>query len=417
MTGTQDILPEAGRYWDLVINTATQLAHDYGFERIDVPVMEHTELFVRGVGTGSDFFVQKEMYTIDEEDGSSLTLRPDFTAGIVRAYIENGLHNWTQPVKLFTIGPIFRRERPQAGRYRQHSQFNCEILGETDPAADVEVMMLAMNLYRQLGYKGLTFQLNSTGCPECRPAYIEKLKAYLETNLDKLAEVDKERLRRNPLRVLDSKEPGMDELLENAPHTLDNLCDDCDDHFQELCTTLDALDQSYAINFRLVRGIDYYVKTVFEVWAEGIGAQAAVCGGGRYDGLSEAIGGGSTPGVGFGSGIERIILALKDLGIDAPPAGSPPVMITHFGGVTKIASTQLAFELRQAGIGTRVAFARGKRSLKSQMREANKRDVKYVLIMGESEVEKNEIAIRPMDGGKQFIISRAELIDWLKANL
>lgn len=417
MTGTQDVLPEDRRYWDLVIDTATNLAGRYGFERIDVPIMEHTDLFSRGVGTASDFFVQKEMYTIDEEDGTSLTLRPEFTAGIVRAYIENGLHNWTQPAKLFTIGSIFRRERPQAGRYRQHSQFNCEILGETDPAADVEVMMLAMNLYRELGYKGLTFQLNSTGCPTCRPAYIAKLKAYLTANLDKLAEVDKERLRRNPLRVLDSKEKGMDALLANAPHTLDHLCDDCADHFQELRTMLDALGQSYTVNFRLVRGIDYYVKTVFEVWAEGIGAQAAVCGGGRYDGLAEAIGGNSTPGVGFGSGIERVILALKELGVEPPPAGNPPIMITHFGGITKLASVKLAFELRAQHIGARIAFARGKRSLKSQMREANKRNVKYVMIMGESEVENNEIAIRPMDGGKQFVISRTELIAWLKSNL
>src|SRR5690606_32471913 len=212
VTGMQDVLPADRRYWDLVLFTAQSLARDYGFEHIDIPVIEYTDLFVRGAGTASDFFVQKEMYTIEEEDGTSITLRPEFTAGMVRAYINNGMQNWPQPVKLYAIGPCFRRERPQAGRYRQHSQFNCEILGETDPAADVEVMMLCMNLYRQLGYKGLTFQVNSTGCPACKPVYVEALKAYLADHMDKLAPVDLERLRRNPLRVLDSKEPGMDTL-------------------------------------------------------------------------------------------------------------------------------------------------------------------------------------------------------------
>jgi histidyl-tRNA synthetase len=197
------------------------------------------------VGTASDFFVKKEMYTIEEEDEASITLRPEFTAGFVRAYIENGLFNQTQPVKLYTIGPVFRRERPQAGRFRQHSQFNVEVLGETDPAADVEVMLIAMDLYRSLGFKGLEFQLNSTGCPECKPAYVEKLKEYLAQHEERLADVDKERIKRNALRVLDSKEPGMDELLADAPHIADHLCADCDDHFAQLRHTLDDLDQPY----------------------------------------------------------------------------------------------------------------------------------------------------------------------------
>ena len=307
VTGMQDVLPEDWRYWDMVMTTANRLANQYGFERIDLPIIEYTELYARGVGTASDVFVQKEMYTIEEEDGSSITLRPEFTAGFMRAYLQNGMASWPQPVKLFILGPNFRRERPQAGRYRQHSQFNAEILGETDPAADLEVMMLAMNVYRSLGYQGLTFQLNSTGCPVCRPGYIDKLKAYLAEHSDKLALVDQERMRRNALRVLDSKEPGMDALLAGAPHIADNLCADCADHFAELRGLLETLKQPYSVNFRLVRGLDYYVKTVFEVWAQGIGAQAAVCGGGRYDGLSEAIGGTAVPGVGFGSGIERII--------------------------------------------------------------------------------------------------------------
>ncbi len=412
--GMQDILPEDRNYWDWITQTAADLARRYGFQRVDVPIIEDTDLFARGMGTASDVFVQKEMYTIKEPDGGSITMRPEFTAGLVRAYIQNGMGSWPQPVKLFTFGPIFRRERPQAGRYRQHSQFDVEILGETDPAADLEVMMIAMNLYRSLGYKGLTFQLNSTGCPVCKPAYIDALKTYLADHEDKLAPIDKERMSKNPLRVLDSKEEGMEALLADAPHIADHLCVDCETHFADLRGLLDALNQSYSINFRLVRGIDYYTKTVFEVWAEGIGAQAAVCGGGRYDGLAEAIGGPSTPGVGFGSGIERIVLGLKEQGLEPPQPDAPTVMIAHFGGITKTAAVQLAFQLREAGIGTRLAFARTRRSLKSQMREANKHAIRKVIIMGESEIEEGMAAVRPLDGGEQTRVPMNQLVQYLR---
>lgn len=419
LKGMQDVLPEDRLYWDWIEETAVTIARRFGFQRIDLPIIEQTDLFSRGMGTASDVFVQKEMYTLEEPDGESITLRPEFTAGVVRAYIENGMFNQPQPVKLFMTGPIFRRERPQAGRYRQHSQFNVEILGETDPAADLEVMMLAMTLYRTLGYKGLSFQLNSTGCPVCKPPYLEKLKAYLREHEDRLAPIDKERLQKNALRVLDSKEPGMDELLANAPHIADHLCEDCADHFAELRGLLDDLGQAYTINFRLVRGIDYYTKTVFEVWAEGIGAQAAVCGGGRYDGLAEQIGGPSTPGVGFGSGIERIILALKEAGVKPPQADkvAAPVMVVHFGGETKKTAVRLTYQLREAGIGTWLAFARSRRSMKSQMREANKRHIEYALILGESELENNQVAVRPMAGGEQTLVSMDDIAAWLKEKI
>jgi histidyl-tRNA synthetase len=413
VTGMLDVLPDDRRFWDWIIETASDLAQRYGFSRLDVPVVENTELFARGMGTASDVFVQKEMYTIEEPDGSSITMRPELTAGLVRAYIQNGMSSWTQPVKVYTFGPIFRRERPQSGRYRQHSQFDVEILGEMDPAADLEVMMLCMNLYRSLGYQGLTFQLNSTGCPDCKPVYIAALKRYLADHSTKLAPVDKERLQKNALRVLDSKEPGMDDLLAEAPHIIDYLCEDCATHFADLRGLLDALDQSYSINFRLVRGIDYYTKTVFEVWAEGIGAQASVCGGGRYDGLSEAIGGPSTPGVGFGSGIERIVLGLKQQGISAPEGEVPPILVAHFGGKTKEAAVQLLYRLRDAGFGARLAFARGRRSMKSQMREGNRHQVKIMLIVGESELEAGEVTVRPMDGGEQRNVAFTDIVSWL----
>jgi histidyl-tRNA synthetase len=409
----QDVLPDDRRYWDWIIATASDLAGRYGFQRLDVPIIENTDLFARGMGTASDVFVQKEMYTIDEPDGSSITLRPEFTVGVMRAHIQNGMASWAQPVKLIMIGPIFRRERPQAGRYRQHSQFNAEILGEMDPAADLEVMMLAMNLYRTLGYQGLTFQLNSTGCPTCKPGYVTALKRYLADHEEKLAPIDQQRLQKNALRVLDSKEPGMEELLAGAPHIIDHLCDDCANHFSDLRSLLDTLRQPYSINFRLVRGIDYYTKTVFEVWAEGIGAQAAVCGGGRYDGLAEAIGGPSTPGVGFGSGIERIILGLKQQEISPPQAVEPPILVAHFGGETKEAAVEIVYSLRDAGIGARLAFTRTRRSMKSQMREGNRHNVKYMLIVGESELEAGEVTVRPMAGGTQTTVPLGDIVDWL----
>jgi histidyl-tRNA synthetase len=415
--GMQDVLPADRRYWDVVITTAVDLTRRYGFQRLELPIIEHTELFSRGVGTGSDFFVQKEMYTIEEEDGSSITLRPEFTAGFMRAYLENGMASWPQPVKVYTIGPTFRRERPQAGRYRQHTQFNCEIMGETDPAADVEVMMVAMNLYAALGYRGLTFQLNSTGCPACKPGYLAALSDYLAPHRERLNPVDVERLRRNPLRILDSKEAGMEARLADAPHIIDHLCLDCDSHFAELRTLLNALGQSYTINFRLVRGIDYYTKTVFEVWAEGIGAQAALCGGGRYDGLAEAIGGPPTPSVGFGSGIERIILALKERGIEPPAVEQPPILVAHFGRATKEAAVRLAEQLRAAGLGARLAFARDRRSLKSQMREADKQGARFVLILGESELAAGQVAVRPLMGGEQTVVTLEDVAGWLETAL
>ena len=413
----QDVLPDDREYWDAIVGQAMDLAQRYGFQRVDIPIIEYTELFSRGVGTASDFFVKKEMYTIEEEDGTSITLRPEFTAGFVRAYLENGMASWTQPVKIYSIGPAFRRERPQAGRFRQHSQFNPEILGEIDPAADLEIMMLAMNLYQELGYKDLTFQLNSTGCPVCKPDYVEALTGFLSSHIDSLGEIDRERMRRNPLRVLDSKEKGMDALLEKAPHIIDYLCDDCAAHFADLRHLLDALNQPYTINYRLVRGIDYYTKTVFELWDKAIGAQASLCGGGRYDGLAEAIGGPPTPGVGVGIGIERIVIGLKEQSIEVPSTPKPAIMVTHFGGETKTAAVQLVYELRAAGLGTRLAFARERRSLKSQMREADKYDITYTLILGELELDQKAVTVRRMDSGDQQLVSLNDIVPWIQSEI
>lgn len=413
----RDVLPEERPYWDAIIVAAIDMAQRYGYLRVDIPIIEYTELFTRGVGTASDFFIKKEMYTLDEGEGRSITLRPEFTAGIVRAYIENGMGSWSQPVKVYTIGPLFRRESPQAARFRQHSQFNPEVLGEIDPAADVEIMMIALNLHRELGYKNLTFQLNSTGCPACKPNYVVELKRFLSGHTDKLAPVDKERMQRNPLRILDTKEEGMEQLLAEAPVILDYLCDDCDDHFQELRRLLDALKQSYEINNRLVRGIDYYTKTVFELWDQDIGAQSSLCGGGRYDGLSEAIGGPPLPAVGVGIGIERIIIGMRQQDIDLPDPKKPVVMVAHFGGNTKPAAIQLAYHLRDAGIGTRMVFARSRRSMKSQMREADRNEVSFTAIIGESELEIDSAMIKNMGSGEQTLVRNNEIIQWFQKQL
>jgi len=414
-TGMQDVLPDDRRYWDAIVDKANNLAQRFGFLRVDIPIVENTDLFTRGVGTASDFFVQKEMYTIVEEDGASITLRPEFTAGLVRAYLENGMSSWPQPVKIYSIGPLFRRERPQAGRYRQHSQFNPEILGEMDPAADLEIMMMAMSLHRELGYKELTFQLNSTGCPICKPQYMASLNEYMSQHQDRLAEVDRERLRRNPLRILDSKEKGMDKILDLAPKILDYLCEDCADHFSQLRSLLDSLGEPYTINPRLVRGIDYYTKTVFELWDTSIGAQSALVGGGRYDGLAEAIGGPSTPGVGVGIGIERIVIGLKKQEIEVPFPPKPKILLAHFGGDTKTAANKATYRLRQAGFGARIAFARDRRSMKSQMREANRQEVDFVIIVGSDELDAGEFTIRRMDSAVQTRINIDQLVSWFES--
>ncbi len=413
-TGTLDVLPEDQPYWAYVRTVAQSLAERMGFERIDLPIFEFTPVFARtAAGEGTD--MRKEMYTFTDRDGSELTLRPEFTAGVVRAYLENGLHQRPQPVKLYSFGPVFRHERPQKGRYRQHTQFNAEIIGTQDPLADLEIMLLAWTLYDELGFRGLSFQLNSTGCPRCKPAYIARLVDYLEARYDRLNAVDRERLARNPLRVLDSKEPGMDEVLAEAPHIVDFLCEECADHFATLRGYLDALGKPYTINFRLVRGLDYYTKTVFEVWAEGIGAQAAVCGGGRYDGLAEALGGPPTPGVGFASGLERIILTMKVQGIEPPPLPRPAVFIAHLGAKARPAALRLAEALRRREIGTWLAF--GERSLKSQLREANKRGVAYTIILGEDEIATGRATVRRMADGEQQSVPLEELPRWLSVRL
>ena len=410
-TGTLDVLPEDQLYWYHVRAQARHLAELTGFERIDVPIFEATELFARGVGEGTDI-VDKEMYSFSDKGGHEITLRPEFTAGLVRAYIENGMRVRSQPVKLYTFGPIFRYERPQAGRYRQHTQFNVEILGSQDPAADLEVMLLGWDLYAGLGFRDLAFQLNSTGCPECKPGYVAALKEYYAGHHEEICQDCHRRLERSPLRVLDCKADQCQPIIADAPRILDHLCADCAEHFATLREYLELLGRSYAINHRLVRGLDYYTKTVFEVWAAGIGAQASVCGGGRYDGLAELLGGPPTPGVGFGSGLERIILVMKQLGVAVSSLPTPPVFLAHIGRQAGREALRLADALRQEGVGTWLSF--GQRGLKSQLREAGKRGARYVVILGEDELAAGTATVRNMQTGEQVNVKLGGLVEWLK---
>ena len=413
-TGTLDTLPEDQHYWDYVRSRARHLAELAGFERIDVPVFEATQLFARGIGAGTDV-VDKEMYTFTDRGGSQLTLRPEFTAGVVRAYIENGMHVRPQPLKLYSWGPTFRYDRPQAGRYRQFTQLNIEILGEQDPAADVEVMALVWDLYAGLGFRDLGFQLNSTGCPRCRPKYVAVLKSYYADHMDVICDDCKRRLERSPLRVLDCKAEQCQAVIAGAPHFLDHLCEECEMHFATLREYLDLLGRRYTINHRLVRGLDYYTKTVFEVWAAGIGAQAAVCGGGRYDGLAELLGGPPTPGVGVAVGIERIILVMKDLEVEVPPLPGLAVYLAHLGQRAKREELRLLDALRRAGVAAWIAL--GERGLRSQLREAGKRGARYAVIVGEDELAAGVATVRDMQAGEQTDVELAELEGWLKARV
>jgi histidyl-tRNA synthetase len=412
--GTQDVLPENQPYWRHVVRRAHHIAALYGFKQIDVPMFEETSLFVRGVGEGTDI-VDNEMYSFEDKGGSELTLRPEFTAGLVRAYIEHGMHALPQPVKLYAIGPIFRYERPQAGRYRQHTQFNIEAFGEVDPALDAEIMEVARHLCADLGFGGLSFQVNSTGCPKCRPQYVSRLVDYYHQHEDSICEDCERRLVRNPLRVLDCKVATCQPIIAGASHIVDDLCEECAAHFGELQQYLRALGRTYTINHRLVRGLDYYQKTVFEVWSQDIGAQAAVFGGGRYDGLAELLGGPPTPGIGFGSGIERLILAMQAQEIEVPPLPKPRVLVATLGDEAKRVGVKLLSDMRMADVGAVIAF--GERSLRSQLREASKQEVRYVVMIGQDELRDQVVTVRDMSTRDQHTVPPDELVAWLTERL
>ncbi len=410
--GTSDILPQEQAYWRYIEQKIAELCRLYGYQRIDTPVFEDARLFVRTIGEGTDI-VEKEMYSFEDRGGDFLTLRPEGTAPVCRAYLEHGMHNLPQPVKLYYLAPIFRYERPQAGRYRQHWQFGFEALGSPDPAIDAEVIDLACSFYQSLGLKDLRLKLNSIGCPNCRAKYLESLRDFYSERRELLCPDCKRRLERNPLRLLDCKEESCLELGKQAPKIGDYLCQECRAHFDSLKRYLLLLKITFEEDHRLVRGLDYYTKTVFEIHPRGEeGAQTALGGGGRYDNLIEELGGKPTPAVGFAAGIERAILNLKKQGISVPSPPQTSVFVAYLNQEAKDKAIEYVAQLRREGIGA--VFASGDRSLKAQLRQANALGANYTIIIGEDELKDGLIVWRDMVKSEQQRLTFAEALEILK---
>jgi histidyl-tRNA synthetase len=406
--GTSDHLPEEQKYWRFIESKAVEVAARFGFGRIDTPAFEDSNLFIRSVGEGTDI-VEKEMYTFDDRGGDSITLRPEGTAPVCRAYLEHGMHNLPQPVRLYYFCPVFRYERPQAGRFRQHHQFGVEVLGDGDPSVDAEVIEVAWNLMTSLGLTDINLLINSVGDPQCRPAYVEKLREYYSGHKEKLCTDCKERLDRNPLRLLDCKVERDHVLGNDAPKSADNLCGDCSEHWNKLLKYLDAMRLPYQIDHRMVRGLDYYTRTVFEVQPVDGGGQSTICGGGRYDGLITALGGRDTPGIGFATGLERLTLNLKRSEVSVPEEPKPRYLVANVGDDARIAALELSVRLRRAGVG--VILGSGTRGLRGQMRQANALEIPFALILGDDEIEKGEVMVRDMESSAQESRPVAEFIE------
>jgi histidyl-tRNA synthetase len=404
LRGMKDVLFDEYKYWDIVTKKAADLAVCYGFKRIDTPILEKQELYERSSGKGSDIVV-KEMYAFIDKNGDKVALRPEATPGLVRAYIEHGMFNLPQPVKMFFLGPVFRHEKPQSGRWRQHTQFDLEIFGEAKPIADAQLILAAYNFFRELQIE-IQVQINSIGCSACRPDYIKKLVNYYKERgkRSRLCNDCKKRIVKNPLRVLDCKEPGCIAMRESAPQIVDSLCDDCRNHFIKVLEYLDDMDVIYNLNPHLVRGLDYYNRTVFEFWPSDNeeGRQISLGGGGRYDGLVEYMGGRPTPGCGFGLGVERTIMRIKEKDIPLQQESERIIYLAQLGDAAKRKALSLFEEMRRAGYCVRQSFT--KDSLKNQLEDANQMGAKLALILGQKEVLDGTALIRDMESGIQEIV-------------
>ena len=409
--GTKDMLPEEAYKWHFVENTAREVAQLYGFKEIRTPIFEHTELFLRGVGETTDI-VTKEMYTFEDKGNRSITLKPEGTAGVVRSYIENALDQVVLPMKAYYISPIFRYERPQNGRLREHHQFGVEMFGADAPEADGEIISLANTLLRRLGLTSLKLYINSIGCPECRKKYNEALMNYIGSNLDKMCNQCKERFNKNPLRILDCKEEGCKAITANAPKVTDYLCEDCAAHFEGVKKNLELRGIDYEVNPQIVRGLDYYTRTVFEFVSTDIGAQGTVCGGGRYNGLVAQLGGKDTPAVGFGCGLERLLLVLENTnGLNAEKE-TPYLYIATMGEKAKEKAIDLVEKLRANGVSAETDLMN--KSVKAQMKYANKIGVKYVIVIGDAELESNKVEFKDMTDGSTKEVYLTEIEQWIE---
>ena len=408
--GTQDLLPSVLGNWYYIENTIRRLCKTYGFEEVRTPMFEETGLFLRGIGETTDI-VQKEMYSFptgDKKD-QSYTLRPEGTASAVRAYLENKIYGQESITKWFYIGPMFRHDKPQAGRYRQFHQFGVELLGTQAPSADAECISLVLQLLRDLGLKDLNVEVNSVGCPACRPAYREKLIAFFEPKKEELCELCQSRLYKNPLRILDCKEEKCQQLAVGVPELSENLCEECQDHFHHVKEYLTAAGEKFTLNPRLVRGLDYYTKTAFEVQYTPLGSQSAVAGGGRYDGLVEELDGPHTPAVGFAMGMERLLLALEKQGLLPEQEREDSVFVVALGEMAQKEAFRITNALRNAYVKAEMEGS-GK-SMKSQMKYANKINAKYVIIIGDNELAEGKVILKYMDTSEQETVSLAEITD------
>ncbi|MFW0837575.1 MAG: histidine--tRNA ligase [Candidatus Komeilibacteria bacterium] len=413
--GMKDILPEDQRYWQYIRNTLMQLAADYNYQRIDTPILEFTKLFNRSVGNFTDI-VEKEMYSFQDQGKEQLSLRPELTAGVVRAYIEHGMINLPQPVKLFYIGPCFRYDRPQSGRQRQFWQFGFESIGEGGPIVDAQIINMGYKFFRRLNLD-VTVQINSLGCIECRPTYHEVLLDFLKGKKNQLCDDCKRRVNKNPLRVLDCKEDTCQAIVADAPQQVDYLCDECRQHFVATLEYLDELEVPYNLNPKIVRGLDYYTRTAFEFTAtdDDENRQNALGGGGRYDGLVEELGGRPTPAVGLGIGIERVVRALRHYDIKVPEQEVYDVFVAQLGKEARKQCLSLYEKLLDAGIRVVENFA--KEGLKPQLELANKLGVKYALLLGQKEIVDGTILIRDMEGGIQEVVDYNKVVLELKKRL
>ena len=410
--GTKDVLPAEAYKWHFVENTARRIAALYGLREIRTPTFEHTELFLRGVGDTTDI-VNKEMYTFLDKGERSITLKPEGTAGVVRAFIENGLAGGVLPLKMYYLIPVFRYERPQAGRLREHHQFGVEIFGGKGPETDAEVILLARDYLAALGVEGVELNLNSIGCKHCRPRFNEALKEYLRPHLSAMCPTCNARFEKNPLRILDCKEEACAAINENAPRSVDYLCDECREHFEKLCSILDASGVKYKLNPKLVRGLDYYSKTVFEFVSTAIGSQGTVLGGGRYDTLIENLGGPSVPAVGFGSGIERMLLVLENTGKGIPQEPPISVYVAGLDEAGRRAAFALAAQLRARGVAA--DFDHAARSVKAQFKYAGKIGARYVVVIGADELSSGRYTVKNMADSTSESVSAAECAAYLAA--
>ncbi len=413
--GTKDITPKDAYKWNYVENKFREICSLFGYEEMRTPVFEHTELFKRSVGDTTDI-VQKEMYSFTDKGGRDITLKPEGTAGVVRAFIENKLYADTQPTKLFYITPCFRYERPQAGRQRQFHQFGIEALGSDKPSLDAEVIALAVQFFTEVGLKDLAVSINSVGCPTCRAEYNARLKEYLDKKSDVLCETCLERKDKNPMRVIDCKNPTCKENLKDIPFMVDHICDDCKDHFEKLQTYLKEMDINFVVDKTIVRGLDYYKKTAFEIISNDIGSQSTVCGGGRYDGLVEQLGGPKgVSGIGFALGAERLLLTMENNNIEIENPYATDIFIVTIGDEAKTKSFKLLKDLRTNHISAENDHL--DRSVKAQFKYSDKINAKFTIVIGDDELANDTATLKNMSTSEQTTIKLSEIVQELKSRM